>query len=89
VTHVIASKKILATSPQAFEVDFAGTNHMSLTDLPLVSPALVTVINSSFKSVGGHTADACTVIATMNRLTLEFFDAYLKGEGAFTSAGAY
>jgi dienelactone hydrolase len=89
LNNVVASKRVAATAPHAYEVNFTGTNHMSLTDLPLVSPVLVTLINSSFQSVGGHEADAYTVIEKMNGLVLEFFNAYLKGEGSFTSAGTY
>ena len=44
---VIAVKHVTATAPKAYEVHLTGTDHMSLTDLPLVSPFLVSMINAS------------------------------------------
>jgi dienelactone hydrolase len=83
-------KRISATAPAAYEVYFAGTNHMSVTDLPIVSPFLVNMINGSVKnSGGGHGADKYYVIEKMNSIVLEFFDCYLKGKGSFHSAGTY
>ena len=38
---VVAVKHVTATAPHAYEVHFAGTNHMSLTDLPIVSPIYI------------------------------------------------
>ncbi len=87
--NVVASKKVAASAPHAYEVHFAGTNHMSLTDLTLLSPFLVSMINSTYRSVGGHEADKHYVIEKMNSIVLEFFNVYLKGEGSFTSAGTY
>jgi dienelactone hydrolase len=86
---VIAEKQVFATAPEAFQVYFKGTNHMSVTDLPLVSPFLVDVINGTVQKNGGRqAADRYEVIETMNRIILEFFDCYLKGKGSFQSAGA-
>lgn len=87
---IIPQKLISATAPKAYEVYIAGTNHMSLTDLPLVSPFLVNMINGSIKkSGGGQDADKYYVIEKMNSIVLEFFNCYLKGEGSFQSAGTY
>ncbi len=87
---VIPQKLISATAPNAYEVYIAGTDHMSLTDLPLVSPFFVNMISSSIKKAGGgHETDKYHVIETMNRIVLEFFNCYLKGEGNFHSAGTY
>ena len=86
----LPQKQIMATAPKAYEVYIAGTNHMSLTDLPLISPAAVKLISGSFGKMGdGSAADKVYVITTMNRLVLEFFDANLKGQGTFRSAGNY
>lgn len=87
--EIIAVKHISATAPNAYEVHLAGTNHMSFTDLPLVSPFLVSVINSSVHIGGGHAADKYYIIEKMNDIVLQFFDVYLKGEGAFTYKGTY
>lgn len=85
----LPQKQILATAPKAYGAYFAGTNHMSLTDLPLLSPLTVKLIGGSFSKVGDSAADKVYVIKTMNQLVLEFFDANLKGQGTFRSAGTY
>ncbi|MGE5630688.1 MAG: hypothetical protein ACM3TR_06255 [Caulobacteraceae bacterium] len=87
---VIPEKLIAATAPKAYEVYFTGTNHLSVTDLPLFSPTLVKIINGSVKrSSGGQGADKYYVIEKMNSIVLEFFDSNLKGRGNFSSAGTY
>ena len=87
---VIPQKLISATSPKAYEVYISGTNHLSLTDLPLLSPFLVNMIGSSIKKSGSEQgADKYHVIKTMNSKVLEFFDCYLKGKGSFHSGGDY
>jgi predicted dienelactone hydrolase len=87
---VIAVKHVTATAPNAFEVDLPGTDHMSVTDLPLISPLLVWLINTSVpQAAGGHAADALFTVEKMNDLVLQFFNVYLKGEGSFTPAGTY
>jgi predicted dienelactone hydrolase len=85
-TNVIAVKHVLATAPNAYEVHLPGTDHLSFTDLPLVSPALVWMINSSVPQAGGQEVDPLATIEKMNDLVLKFFNAYLKGEGGFTPA---
>jgi dienelactone hydrolase len=87
---VVAVRHVTATAPNAFEVDLTGTDHMSVTDLPLISPFLVSMINASVpKAGGGHAADALSTIGKMNDIVLQFFNVYLKGKGSFTSAGTY
>ncbi len=81
---VIAVKHVDATAPQAFEVHLQGTNHMSLTDLPLVSPFLVSVINASVPKGGGQAVDSLGTIEKMNGLILDFYNAFLKDEGSFS-----
>ena len=87
--EVIAVKHIVATAPKAYEVHLRGTDHMSFTDLPLVSPFLVSMINSSVPKAGGVEVDPFATIEKMNGLILQFFNAYLKGEGTFTTSGAH
>lgn len=82
-------KRIMATAPKAYEVYIGGTNHMSLTDLPLISPTAVQLIGGSFEKVGESGADSRYAIETMNKLVLEFFDANLKGQGPFQPAASY
>lgn len=87
---VVAVKHVTATAPNAFQVHLTGTDHMSMTDLPLISPFLVSMINASVpKGGGGHAADALSTIDKMNEIVLKFFNVYLKGEGSFTYKGTY
>ncbi|MCL1895408.1 MAG: hypothetical protein FWG03_02540 [Clostridiales bacterium] len=76
---------VSATAPASFEVVFMGAQHMSLTDLSLVSPPLAYMLD------GGRKADIDKhyCLETLNRIVLEFFDSYLKGEGGFASEGSY
>ena len=85
--EIIAVQHVTATAPVAFEVHFAGTDHMSFTDVPLISPVLVAVINSSVPKAGGTEVDPYATIEKMNKLVLQFFNVYLKSEGQFTTAG--
>jgi dienelactone hydrolase len=85
--EVIAVKHVTATAPKAFEIHFTGTDHMSLTDLPLVSPFLVSMINTSIPKGGGQEIDAFSTIEKMNSNVLAFFDDFLKDKGTFTSKG--
>ena len=86
--EAIAVKHIIATDPKAYEVHLVGTDHMSFTDLPLVSPFLVSIINSSVPKAGGVEADPYGTIEKMNGIVLQFFNVYLKGEGSFSAAGS-
>jgi dienelactone hydrolase len=85
----VAVKHVSATTPDAYEVHLTGTNHMSLTDLPLVSPFLTSMITSSVKQVGHVTTDSLQVINKMNEIVLSFFNVFLKDKGTFTTAGTY
>jgi dienelactone hydrolase len=84
---VVAVKRVKATAPEAYEVHLEGTNHMSVTDLPLISPFFVSVINASVPKGGGEEADSLATIEKMNAIVLQFFNVYLKGEGSFTTTG--
>lgn len=68
----------------AFNVHISGVGHLSLTDLSLTSPMLTRLLN-------GHksTKSAEDCLKTINKIGLEFFDCYLKGEGQFKSSGDY
>lgn len=83
--NTIAVKHVIATAPDAYEIHLAGTNHMSFTDLPLISPFLVNVINVSVPKAGGQAVNPLATIEKMNDLVLNFFNAYLKGDGSFTT----
>jgi len=72
------------TPATAFNVYISGANHLSLTDLALESPFLTTVLSGS-----QSTKDAVTCLRIVNKVSLEFFDSYLKGKGSFTGGGRY
>jgi dienelactone hydrolase len=84
---IIAVKHVVATAPHAYEIDFAGTNHLSLTDLALNSPLLTFLLNSSGPSVAGSDANPLASIEKLNATVLNFFNVFLKGEGSFSAAG--
>lgn len=79
------NRLVSATAPASFEVVFRGAQHLSLTDLSLVSPPLALMLDS------GRTAqiDPLYCLETMNAIILRFFDSYLKDVGEFKSAGFY
>ncbi len=81
--QVVAVKRVAATSPNAFIVHLPGTNHFSVTDLPLFSPVLVSMLTSAVPGAGGTEVDPLGTVEKMNALALKFFNAYLKGQGTF------
>jgi dienelactone hydrolase len=85
--ETIAEKYVTATAPHAYEIHLAGTDHMSFTDLPLVSPFLVSMISSSVPNAGGNEATPFRTLEKMNGIILSFFDAFLKGQGNFQPTG--
>jgi dienelactone hydrolase len=82
----VAVEHVIATAPQAYEIDCPGTNHMSLTDLALTSPLLTSLLNGSIHSAAGADADPLATIEKLNATVLKFFNVFLKGEGTFTVA---
>ncbi len=54
-----------------------GTGHMNYTDLPMYAPPLA-------KMLGTGTVDSSECMMTVNRITLEFFDSFLKEKGEFS-----
>jgi dienelactone hydrolase len=86
---VVAVEHVTATAPHAYEIHLAGTNHMSMTDLALTSPFLVSLVDAAVPKAGGQAVNALETTEKINALVLAFFNAYLKGEGSFTTAGIY
>lgn len=80
------TRHILATAPHAYERYIQG-NHMNVTDLPLISPVLTSLIMIASPGDSGASVDGYAAIAQTNQLVLEFFDVYLKGQGSFSAAG--
>jgi hypothetical protein len=66
--NIVLSQQLISdTAPDAYEVHIKGTNHLSLTDLPLVSPFLANMINDSAdKGSTVQTADKYQVLETMD-----------------------
>lgn len=62
----------------AFNLHISGVGHLSLTDLALESPILTRILNGK-KS----TTDSLTCLKIINKVCLDFFDHYLKGEHNF------
>jgi len=83
--YVVAVRHISETDPKAFEVDLPGSDHMSVTDLPIISPFLVSIIGASVPSSVGQEVTPYATVEKMNALVLKFFNTYLKGEGNFTA----
>lgn len=71
-------------NPTAFNVHITGVGHLTLTDLALTTPILTNLLNGKIS-----TTSTLYCLKTINKITLEFFDCYLKGKGPFTSAGSY
>jgi len=63
----------------AFNVHISGAGHLALTDLALSSPFLVRLLDRT-----PTTRDSTEVLHLINRLSLEFFDYFLKNQGEFT-----
>jgi dienelactone hydrolase len=68
----------------AFNLYIKGVGHLGLTDFALTSPLLTRVLDGQ-KS----TKEAEDYLKTINKICLEFFNSYLKGEGEFMSSGSY
>lgn len=68
----------------AFNAYIKGVGHLSLTDLSISSPLLTRFLNQQKSE---RSAEDC--LKTINKLSLKFFNCYLKGEGKFASDGVY
>ena len=67
------------TEATAFNMHINGVGHLALTDLALSSPFLVGMLDRSPMA-----RDSVEVLNIINRLSLDFFDQFLKGEGEFS-----
>lgn len=65
---------VLKNAADSRHTYFVGSGHMNFTDLPLFSPALASLL-------GTGSVDETECIRTMNEIILQYFNAYLKGEG--------
>lgn len=74
-------------NPRAFNVYIKGAGHLTLTDFALTSPFLEQIFNIMMGAKSTIDSEYC--LKTINKISLEFFDCYLKGQGKFTSDGTY
>ena len=72
------------TNPTAFNVHIKGVGHLTLTDLALSSPFLTRIFNGQKSTTN---TEYC--LRVINKVCLEFFDCYLKGESKFNLYGTY
>ena len=63
----------------AFSVHVEGVGHLALTDFGLTSPILTRILDGKKPTVSIESA-----LGSINRLSLGFFDRYLKGVGEFS-----
>lgn len=73
---------LIRGAAEGYSVTVRDTLHMDFTDLPLLSPTLGKMLGSGERS----TEETLTIV---NSLVLEFFNCYLKGEGAFSAKDIY
>ncbi len=75
-----ARNAALLSDPQtnAFNAHIGGVGHLGLTDLALSSPFLVQLLDGT-RATGKSTES----LGVISRLSLEFFDCYLKNQGEF------
>lgn len=66
-----------------FTVHISGAGHLALTDLTLSSPFLVGLLDRT-----PTTRDRKEVLYIINQVSLDFFDAFLKGQGEFSGLDA-
>ena len=79
---IYANDVILDNATDGYNTYFNDTAHMNFTDLPLFSPFLA-------KNLGMGSVDPGECIDQVNKLCLEFFDTYLKGQGQFSVNECY
>ena len=85
--EVVAVKRAAAVSDHVYQVHLEGTNHLSLTDVSLASPFLVSLVTAAVPKAGGQAVDSYATLQRMNGIVLNFFDSFLKGDGSFSVAG--
>lgn len=72
-------RMLFDTNATTFNVHISGVGHLGLTDFALTSPILTRMLDGK-----KPTTDTVTCLKTINKICLEFFNSYLKGDGEFT-----
>ena len=76
------NEELIAHAAAGYSVTIRDTLHMDFTDLPLLSPFLGGLLGSGERGC----EETMTIV---NSLVLDFFNQYLKGEGAFSAQDIY
>jgi len=72
------------TNPTVINVHINGVGHLTLTDLALSSPLLTRIFNGQKSTTN---TEYC--LKVINKVCVEFFDCYLKGENKVKLGGEY
>ena len=80
--YVYPNEVLLSNAGECYYVTVRDTQHMDFTDLPLLSPVLG-------KMLGSGERDTVETMTIVNGLVRDFFNAYLKGDGAFSAQEIY
>ena len=74
--EIYENNVVMENAVCGYRTYIAGTGHVNFTDLPMYSPTLAGML-------GTGSVDAEKCMMTVNRITLGFFDSFLKGKGEF------
>ncbi|WP_350454414.1 alpha/beta hydrolase family protein [Slackia heliotrinireducens] len=74
--------ELMRNAMDGYTTTVRDTQHMDFTDLPLLSPTLGNLLGSGERD----TEETMTIV---NSVVLDFFDCYLKGQGAFSVQDVY
>ncbi|ACV22688.1 Predicted dienelactone hydrolase [Slackia heliotrinireducens] len=77
-----ANDELMRNAADGYTVTIRDTEHMDFTDLPLLSPTLGNMLGSGER-------DSAETMTIVNSVVLDFFDCYLKGQGAFSVQDVY
>lgn len=73
---------LMRNAADGYTTTIRDTKHMDFTDLPLLSPYLGTMLGSGER-------ESAETMAIVNSVVLDFYDCYLKGQGAFSVQEMY
>jgi dienelactone hydrolase len=77
-------RMLFDTDATAFNVYIRGVGHLALTDFALTSPFLTRILDGK-----KPTTETVSCLKAINKICLEFFNSYLKGDGELTSSFLY
>lgn len=77
-------KMLSDTDATTFDVYISGVGHLALTDFALSSPFLTRILDGK-----KPTTESVSCLKKINKISLEFFNSYLKEMGEFSSGDSY